>query len=242
MKKIVVLLVIIFLIIFVVRRHDDELQMTVNVQAAASMQNALSEIEDNFENSGFDIEINYGGSGMLVTQIQEGAPADIFISASIDNFEALKKTNSLVEETILVDNQLVLITAKNSSISTLAEANTIAIGTPQSVPAGAYALEVIDYLGVEAATKDKLVQAKDVTEVLTYVETGNADVGFVYNTDMIASSEVKVIDEYDNTMHSPISYPLGLLTDDPAARAFYEYLQSNEAISIFEKYGFTNHE
>ncbi len=241
MKKIIIPIIVVVIVILFVGNKSEETPV-INVQAASSMQNALSEIEANFEQLGYNVQINYGGSGTLVTQIQEGAPADIFISAAQSNFDTLKETNSMVEETVLVDNQLVLITNKDSGIDDISEAKTIAIGTPESVPAGSYAMQVLDNMGMTNDVSDKLVQTKDVSEVLTYVETGDADVGFVYNTDAISSDEVKVIAEYDTSLHDPITYPVGLLTDNPDAKAFYDYLQTAEAQDILLKYGFSAHE
>lgn len=241
MKKIFIPIIVVIIFVLIISYPSQETSV-INVQAASSMQNALSEIETNFEQQGYDLQINYGGSGTLVTQIQEGAPADIFISAAQSNFDALDETNPMVEESILVDNQLVLITNKDSDIDDITDAETIAIGTPESVPAGSYALQVLDNLGLTSEVSDKLVQTKDVSEVLTYVETGDADVGFVYNTDALSSNEVKVIDQYNNSLHDPITYPVGLLTDNPDAKVFYDYLQTDDAQAILIKYGFVAHE
>lgn len=240
MKKITAIIIVvisIFLAIIVSSSSTNEAE--VNIQAAASMQNALNEIIENYDG---EISVNYGGSGTLVTQIQEGAPADIFISASMSNFDNLKQTNEIKLEDMLVNNKLVLITNTNSQIDSLDQANTIAIGTPDAVPAGTYAMQVIEANDLTDEVSEKLVQTKDVSEVLTYVETGNADLGFVYNTDALSSDDVKVIYEFDDSQHDSIEYPIGLLTDNPEAKQFYDYLLSDDALTIFEKYGFVAHE
>lgn len=237
-KKLIGILVVAIAVTGIIINLSDEEQNPIYVQAAASMQNALTEIETNFESQGYDLQINYGGSGTLVTQIQEGAPADLFISASKANFETLDATNPMVENTNLVGNELVLIAPKDSSIKSLDDVNTIAIGTPEAVPAGTYAMQVLDGRDLTSQVSDKLVQTKDVSEVLTYVETGNADLGFVYNTDAVSSDEVQVVYRFGADEHDPIEYPIGLLTDSSDAKAFYDYLQTEEAQAIFGEYGF----
>lgn len=239
-QKLIILGIVIIAIIggYLVLKNDDEIT-TVNVQAAASMQNALDQIVTDYNAEGHNVVVNYGGSGTLVTQIQQGAPADIFISASQSNFDTLEETNPMQEQTTLVSNDLVLITNKDSNISKLEDADVIAIGTPDAVPAGTYAIQTLDKLGLSNKLADKLVQTKDVTEVLTYVETGDADVGFVYNTDALSSDKVKVIESYDESYHDPITYPIGLLTDNKEASDFYQYLNSSDAKSVFAEYGFS---
>lgn len=241
-KKMVGILLLTVVLTVIVISQTDQTTNPIYVQAASSMQNALSEIETNFEKQGYDLQINYGGSGTLVTQIQEGAPADIFISASTANFQTLKATNPMIDETNLVGNQLVLIAPKDSSINSLEDVNKIAMGTPQAVPAGTYALQVLESYNLTDQLADKLVQTKDVSEVLTYVETGNADLGFVYNTDALSSDEVEVVYRFGNDEHDPIEYPIGLLTDSSDAKAFYDYLQTEEAQTIFGEYGFVINE
>lgn len=241
-KKLIGILVVVIAVIGIIINRSDDEQNPIYVQAASSMQNALTEIETNFESQGYDLQINYGGSGTLVTQIQEGAPADLFISASKTNFETLEATNPMVENTNLVGNELVLIAPKDSSINSLDQVNKIAIGTPEAVPAGTYAMQVLDRRNLTSQVSDKLVQTKDVSEVLTYVETGNADLGFVYNTDAVSSADVQVVYSFDEDEHDPIEYPIGLLTDSSDAKAFYDYLQTEEAQSIFREYGFVINE
>ncbi len=240
MKKITIIIIIAIAILGAIMiSSSNTKEAAVNIQAAASMQNALDEIIANYDG---EVTVNYGGSGTLVTQIQEGAPADIFISASMSNFDNLKQTNEIKSEDILVNNKLVLITNNDSQIDSLDQVNTIAIGTPDAVPAGTYAMQVIEANNLSDKVSEKLVQTKDVSEVLTYVETGNADLGFVYNTDALSSDAVKVIYEFDDSQHDSIEYPIGLLTDNPEAKQFYDYLLSDEAISVFENYGFVAHE
>ncbi len=213
------------------------------VSAAASMQKSLDEIASNYEQeTGNEVVLNYGGSGTLVTQIINGAPADIFISASQTNFDNLEKAVDILKADILVDNELVLIANQDSDINNLDEASKVAIGTPDAVPAGTYAMQVLENTGQIDSVESKLVQAKDVSEVLTYVETKNADLGFVYQTDAKSSNKVKVVETYDASLHDPIKYPMGLLTDKAEAKDFYDYLLGESAQEVLIKNGFTNHE
>ena len=217
------------------------------ISAAASLQKALTEIEAVYEEENEDISLvfNYGGSGSLQHQIQNGAPADLFISAAIEPFETLLD-EGLIEEKAnsnLLSNELVLITGKQTGIEgleNLVSVSKIAIGSPDSVPAGKYAKQSLEALGLWGTIEDKLIFAKDVTQVLTYVETGNVEAGLVYATDAKSSSKVKVIDIPDDT-HDEIIYPAGVISSSKQkekAKKFYAYLQSDRSLEIFEKYGF----
>lgn len=219
-------------------------QITVNISAAASMQNALEDVETMYEaeNENVDLQINYGGSGTLVTQIEEGAPTDIFISASESNFKVLEDENLILNKVNLLKNELVLITNEDKPVESLSDAASIAIGTPDAVPAGTYAVQSLKNSDLYDKYEDKLIQAKDVTEVLSYVASGNADIGAVYNTDAISSDQVKVITAIDDSLHDPIIYPMGTLTKNEGVSDVYDYLQSDEAIKVFEEYGFVANE
>ncbi len=239
---ILITLVIAFLMLFMYIKKPD-LGNTINVQAASSMENVLSELEEEFEaKNDIEVEISYAGSGTLATQIQEGAPADIFISASVATFDNLKNTTQFVEEAILASNKLVLVKNINNNIRSLSEADTIAIGTPETVPAGSYALEAIDKMGLTNRVADKLVMTKDVNEVITYVQTLDADSGIVYNTDALAADDIEVVYEFDQDDYSQIVYPIALLTENKNAKVFYDFLLSDETLSIFTKYGFIKYE
>lgn len=124
----------------------------------------------------------------------------------------------------------------------LTDSEKIALGTPESVPAGAYGKESLTNLSLWDKVKDKIVYGKDVRQVLSYVETGNVDAGVVYKTDALISKKVKIVDETKADTHSPIVYPLGIVKDTKhpkEAKQFYDYLQTDEAMKVFEKYGFT---
>jgi len=232
--------------------HPNE-EVTLIVSAAASLTDALDEIKDLFEqnNSTIKVTYNFGSSGTLQQQIIQGAPADLFFSAAEDKFDELVDQGVIDEENSidLVGNEIVLVTPLNSlkpieSFRDLGDkAQSISIGTPETVPAGMYARELLENLGEWEKVEDKMVFAKDVRQVLTYVETGNVDAGIVYNTDALISSEVTIVELAQEGTHKPIIYPVGVISESEnidEAKIFYEFMQSEEAIYILEKYGFLN--
>jgi molybdate transport system substrate-binding protein len=151
----------------------------------------------------------------------------------------------------LVGNALVLIAPVQSTALhnfqdlTGSVVKTIALGETSTVPAGMYARQTLEHLGLFAALEKKVVYAKDVRAVLTYVETGNADAGLVYQTDANTSPKVRVVAIAPADSHDPILYPAAVLRDSknkPAARAFVDFLQGPDARAVFQKYGFTSSE
>lgn len=216
----------------------------VVISAASSLQSALQEIEVNYESEHEDVDLkfNFGGSGTLLTQIQGGAPTDIYISASKENYDTLNKEGKIYEGEDLLKNELVLIANKDNPITNIKEVNKIAIGTPGAVPAGDYAKQSLEALDIWDTLEDKFVYAKDVEEVVTYVGTQNAQLGFVYKTDAISSDRIKEVKEVDEKLHDPIVYPIGLLQTTDEAEDFYNYLKSKEALTVFEKYGFLSYD
>lgn len=228
-------------------------KMELNISAAVSLKDALEEIQKNYETKNPNIKLiyNLGASGALQKQIEQGAPADIFISAAPKQMNDLESKDLVNKSTRknLVENKLVIIVPKSSSINLskfedLAkdEVQKISIGETASVPAGQYAQEVLKKLGIWDKIKDKAVLAKDVRTVLTYVETGNVEAGIVYKTDAVSSDKVKLIATAPEGSHQPIVYPVAVLsgTKQPkTAEDFLTYLGTPECKSIFEKYGFT---
>lgn len=221
------------------------------VSAAASLNDSLTEIRAlyNQQNPQVKVTLNFGGSGTLQQQIEQGAPADVFISAGKAQFEALIEKKLLIEESSinLVGNELVLITQKDNndlqSVQDLSKPSVkqIGIGTPESVPAGKYAQESLTALKLWDSLNPKFIQAKDVTQVLNYVETGNVEAGIVYQSDAQTSTQVKVVEVLPSSSHEPILYPAGIVTatkNQEAAQEFLTFLQSSEAQDIFVKYGF----
>ncbi|MCY8105091.1 molybdate ABC transporter substrate-binding protein [Bacillus mojavensis] len=230
---------------------DNEKEVTLTVSAAASAQDALEEIQKNYEKAHHNITIqdNFGSSGALQKQISQGAGADLFFSAAEDKFQKLVDDGDIAKKdsTDVVGNEIVLVVPKDGdspvkSFDNLTDSEKIALGTPESVPAGAYGKESLTKLSLWDKIKDKIVYGKDVRQVLSYVETGNVDAGVVYKTDALISKKVKIVDEAKADTHSPIVYPLGIVKDTKhykEAKEFYDYLQTDEAMKVFEKYGFT---
>lgn len=230
-----------------------EPSVTITISAAASLTDALDEVVASYESTHPDVtfSINYGASGTLEEQIAQGAVADIFFSASKKYVDALDEEGLIVEgtRTNVVGNELVVVVPSDSSlgISSLedlvsADVEIVTLGDAEAVPAGKYAAQSLEWAGVFDAVSAKAVFGKDVKEVLTYVETGNADAGIVYATDALASDKVTVAFTIPSDSHDPIVYPAAVLNvgeNQEAAQAFLEYLASDEAIAIFADYGFT---
>lgn len=225
----------------------------LTISAAASMTDALTEIQQKYEADRQTIKLsfNFGASGALQQQIEQGAPADLFLSAAVKNMTALvdKQLIDTNNQTNLLANELVVVVPADgqSSISaiedlTKEDVKTVAIGIPESVPAGNYAKEALTYAKLWDTLQAKAVQAKDVRQVLQYVETGNADAGFVYKTDALTSDKVKVAFAVDAASYKKIEYPIGIVKATKHAKEaedFYTYLQTQEALDVFIKYGFT---
>jgi molybdate transport system substrate-binding protein len=234
---------------------------SITVSAAISLKDALDELGPIFQvqqhrkhgGSGTAVTYNYGGSGTLARQIEQGAPVDVFFSAAEKQMDELAAQSLIVADTRhdLVGNALVLIAPTQSTVLhnfqdlSNAAVKTIALGEASTVPAGMYARQTLEHLGLFAGLEKKVVYAKDVRAVLTYVETGNADAGLVYQTDANTSKKVRVIAVAPADSHDPILYPAAVLRDakdKAAARAFVEFLQGPDARAVFQKYGFTSAE
>ncbi|WP_379154484.1 molybdate ABC transporter substrate-binding protein [Paenibacillus sp. sgz5001063] len=220
------------------------------ISAAASLQDSLDKISVLYEKQHPDIDLvfNYGASGTLQKQIEQGAPADLFFSAGDKQMKALVDGGLVSDNTELLKNQLVLVVPSDSksSITTITQLTDkafkkVAIGQPESVPAGQYAQQSLTAKNVWDTLQSKLVFAKDVRQVLSYVETGNADAGFVYKTDALTSNKVRIALTVGAHVHKPINYPVGVMKESKhqtEAKAFYSYVQTKSASDIFTSYGF----
>ncbi len=225
---------------------------TLTVSAAASLKDAMEQVQPlyNQQKSNVKLTYNFGSSGALQRQIEQGAGADIFVSAATKQMDALEKQGLLLEGTRknLLKNQLVLIVPQNSTVVTDFKDLTkptvkkIALGEPKSVPAGEYAQQVLTNLKIIDQVKPKAVYAKDVRQALNYVESGNVDAGIVYLSDAKSSPKVKIVATAADNTHSPIVYPVAVIKSSKspdAAKDFVQFLSGNQAKSVFEKQGFT---
>lgn len=225
-------------------------EVTLNISAAASLQQAMVEIEERFKEiePNVKLEVNLGSSGSLQQQIEEGAPCDVFISAGEKQMTALEDKDLLLADTnkTLLTNDLVLVTGEDTELKDLDsivsdDVLKIAIGDPESVPAGKYAKEVLDNTKLYDRVKDKLVLAKDVKEVLSWVQQGSADAGFVYLSDTVGAQGIKIALTTDEDTHSAINYPIAVLKaseKQEQAKVFENFLLTSDGQAILEKYGF----
>jgi len=224
----------------------------VNISAAASLTDALTEIQTEYaKESNTILQFNFASSGVLQKQIAEGAPCDLFLSASKAHMDALEEAGLIMQDTRkdMLGNTMTLIaaaektdTVKGYESLTTADVASISIGTPDSVPAGKYAQQALESLGAWDKIQSKIVFAKDVKQVLEYVDTGNVDCGLVYKTDAFDMKTGVVVADLPQDSHDPIVYPAALIKDSSestAAAKFYEFLQNEYAKGVFEKYGFT---
>lgn len=227
--------------------------IVITVSAAISLKDSLDEIGHLYEaqHPGSKLAFNYGGSGTLQRQIEQGAPVDLFFSAAekpMDDLAAKGLIDAHLRHDI-VTNTLVLVAPASSTTPkdfrdlTQPSVKIIALGEPNTVPAGMYGKQTLEHMDLFPAIEKKIVYAKDVRAVLTYVETGNADAGLVYLTDAKTSHTVRVVATAPPDSHDSIVYPAAVLKNSQnaeAAQNFLEFLEQSEAHDIFQKYGFAS--
>lgn len=226
--------------------------VNLTLSVAASLKDAMQEIKLIYEEkkTNTSLTLNLASSGSLRQQIQQGAPVDLFISASPSHMNILQEKGLIIEETRrdLLKNQMVLIvpTENTAAINTFQDLTkdtikNISIGQPESVPAGKYGKEVLTSLGIYETLEPKIVFAKDVRQVLSYVATGNVDAGIVYRTETNASDAVKIVANAPDNSHTPVVYPIAVMKDSKnveATKQIEEFMFSPEVKVVFEKYGF----
>lgn len=232
-------------------KQEPGIPAEITVSAAASLKDALTAIQGLYESKkpGSKLVLNFGSSGTLQQQIEHGAPVDLFISAGKSQMDALAAERLLVQgsRVNILGNELVLIVGKdNNSIKSFTDLNKpevkyIGIGQPDSVPAGKYAKETLTALNLWDGLQSKLVEAKDVRQVLTYVENGDAEAGLVYKSDTMVSDRVKIAAVAPANLHKPIVYPAAVIKaskNAASAQELLKFLKSKEAQQVFLKYGF----
>lgn len=222
----------------------------LTVSAAASLAGVLTDLARRYEGEkgGVPVKFNLGSSGALARQIAAGAPVDLFISADPIYVDDLVARGLLLPGVDLAGNELVLVVPAGSGrvrgFKDLAGAGVkrLAMGIPEVVPAGRYGQEVLQHLGLWEQVRTKLVPAKDVRQVLTYVAGGEVDAGLVYATDAAANAAVKVVAAAPPGSHKPIVYRAAVVKESPRqteAARFLDFLGSEEAKAVWRRYGFT---
>lgn len=224
---------------------SDEQKQELKISAAASLGDVSKALEKEFkkDHKNADVTFNYGGSGALREQIEKGAPADVFMSANTKDVDKLKDENKANDTYKYAHNQLVLVGDKNSddaSVKDLKGNEKLAIGEVKTVPAGKYAKQYLEDQGLYNQVKDKLVFAKDVKQVLNYVEKGNAQMGFVYATDLYTDNKKtdKVNEIKKADLKKPITYEAGATSDSKLAKEWMDFLKSDKAKDILKDYHF----
>ena len=225
--------------------NSDNPKTELKVSAAASLSDVSKALKKEFEKTHKNVNVtfNYGGSGALRQQIEKGAPTDVFMSANTKDVEMLKEHNQAHDTYKYAHNQLVLIGDKNSdqaSVKDLKDNEKLAIGEVKTVPAGKYAKQYLDNQHLYSDVKDKIVYAKDVKQVLNYVEKGNTQMGFVYETDLYTNNERtdKVNEIKKADLKKPITYEAGATSDNKFAKEWIEFLKSKKAKDILKEYHF----
>lgn len=223
---------------------------TIHISAAASLNDTMDDIKPLFEKAHPTIKLSFdfGGSGQIRERVESGAPIDGILLASKKDADTLSKQKLAKDTKEFAGNELVLIAPKDTAQTEgasleqlLDNADKIAIGDPESVPAGAYAKQTLENLNLYNTEKAKLVLATDVRQVLSYVEAGNADAGFVYQTDAELSKKVQVKEKINENLHEPIAYYSAQVMGSnkkEATKTFLDYMNKSEAQKTLEKYGF----
>jgi molybdate transport system substrate-binding protein len=234
--------------------HATAQQNALTIFAAASLKNALDDANAAFtKQTGVKVVVSYAATSALVKQIEQGAPADVFLSADLRwmDYAAENKLIKADTRANLLGNKLALIAPKDSKLDTvtigpgfdiarLAGDGRIVIADVKAVPAGRYAKAALESLGAWAAAEKKLAQTENVRAALAYVSRGEAPVGIVYATDAKVDPGVKIVGTFPDGSHPPVTYPVAATANaKPEATRYLEFLRTPAAKSIFEAYGFS---
>lgn len=238
MKKLIILILALLLSVSTFSKE-------IVVSAAASLKNCLEEILPEYEKlSGDKVLLNLGGSGTLRTQIENGVPVDLFISADQKNVKILvdkdmaKKENSYD----FLSNSLILVKSpySKSNINSIEGLNSdiyLVIGNPDTAPVGNYTLTALKNLEIlDKLNREKLVYAKDVSAVVQYVEMGEADFGVIYNSDKNRMKNPIVVEEFPENSYDKVIYSVAILNNSDDVKKLFEFLRENK--EVFKKYGF----
>jgi molybdate transport system substrate-binding protein len=240
------------LAIAAVPAHAEE---TITVFAAASLKNALDDADAVFTKAGgVKVTASYAASSALAKQIEQGAPADVFVSADLDwmNYAGERKLIKTDTRFNLLGNRLVLIAPADSKLADvtigpsfdlakLAGDGRIAVADVNAVPAGKYAKAALEKIGAWAAAEPKLAQAENVRATLAFVARGETPLGIVYETDAKIEPKVKIMGAFPDSSYPPVIYPVAATAEskNPNAARYLAFLRSSAAKAVFEKHGFT---
>lgn len=234
-------------------KDNSSKETTITIAAAASLKNCMDDklipmFNEKYPN--IKVQATYDSSGKLQAQIEEGAEIDVFISAAKKQINELNEKGLIEDSSIveLLENKIVLIVPKgnNKDIKTfddILKSDKIAIGDPESVPAGQYAKQLFENLKIWDQASPKASLGTNVTEVLNWVAEASADSGIVYSTDATSNNKVEIVSEAPEGSVSKVIYPVGIIKaskNKEEAKSFTNFLQSDEAIKVFESYGFSS--
>ncbi|WP_292463731.1 molybdate ABC transporter substrate-binding protein [Methanolobus sp.] len=255
-KLIMAIAVILTIVLFASGCTDKETeqpQVTLTVSAAASLTEAFTAMEEEFETENPDIDVvfNFAASGTLRSQIESGAPIDVFASAAQDQMDMLASRGFIYNDTRedFVENSLVLIVPKDNEFGITGmeslqrpEVKNIAIGNPETVPAGKYAKESMTNAGIWNSVSGKMLMGENVKQVLVYVERGEVDAGFVFGTDAspAKSGTIEVVTSVP--VSTPITYPIAVVSSTShreESQLFIDFVTGERGKSILEQYGFS---
>lgn len=238
MKKLIILILALLLSVSTFSKE-------IVVSAAASLKNCLEEILPEYEKlSGDKVLLNLGGSGTLRTQIENGVPVDLFISADQKNVKILVDKDMAKKENTydFLSNSLILVKSpySKSNINSIEGLNSdiyLVIGNPDTAPVGNYTLTALKNLEIlDKLNKEKLVYAKDVSAVVQYVEMGEADFGVIYNSDKNRMKNPIVVEEFPENSYDKVIYSVAILNNSDDVKKLFEFLRENK--EVFKKYGF----
>ncbi|KGX84927.1 molybdate ABC transporter substrate-binding protein [Pontibacillus marinus] len=224
-------------------------QTSLRISAASSLTTVMKEIKKQYQKKHpeQEITIQYASSGTLAHQLIQGAPSDLYISASERWMDKVVQEGLIQQKDVqpLLKNRLILASyeGKNIKISQLADEaiDQFAMGDPESVPAGAYAKQALEHVKVWRAVKDKAVYGKNVRQVASYIQSQNVEAGFVYQSDVQALKGVTELQVIPEEYHEPVTYPMGIINESQESslmEGFIKYLKGPEAKKVFQSYGF----
>lgn len=257
MKKIMTAIITSFMVIALVgcgttKQSTESKESKLTVSAAASLTESLNDLKEGYEKqSSSTVNFNFASSGQLQKQIEQGAPVDVFISASKDKMDKLQQKDLIDKDSRedFLKNNLVLIVSKEfkdkikniDDLKNISSKDKVAMGEPESVPAGKYGKQTLKYYNLYDKLKDNLVFGKNVKQVAQFVENGEAVAGIVFESDSTVLKESYVAEIIEDKAHKPIVYPVAIINNSKnkeAAKEFIKYLKSGKGQKAFKSHKF----